>query len=651
MNGACIGDKVAAFASGVGSMMEARASGHRRKSAGSERGAAAIIFAVVLPILLLMVGFVVDLGYARYEKQRLQDSLDLAAIAAARQLDGTPTGRADARTAAITVMTENGFDAESLTVIEFGRYDRSRSIRDRFVAESASGSESPTAVRLTGNDPSPRFFSRIIATDALDVAGRATAVTTGRFATVRIGSGLAGLDNGLLNTILGALLGSSVNLTALDYNGLLGANVDLLGFLDAYAVKVGLNVGDYDSLLGADVSALGVIGVVADLAQNAANGDPTALGLGLGLGDAFPGISKLPLVALSDVTVKLGDLLGVALGTAQSGLATTLNVFDLITAGIFAASPNDTINATGEHVIAVSLGTFLGASVDVSVVEGMQQRIVTEADIANGDNLLRTAQIRLLLQIDLGGPLGGVVKTLNGVLSLLRLIGLQLVLLPSGDIISVGVDVAPAEVRVTKLGCEPSAQADRYVRMNIDTGLLTALVGEIDRVAFLSNNQAAVATSLGVLDLKLFGIPLLDLALGVNLPVAAPTFTNTDLRSGQATDEQAFPDLHASFDEAGSLPDNVDFPSSIHVGTKQIISTLGQDLQSKLGLQLGGLVGGLVSAILSPVLIIVEFLLTNVLGPILDAIVDLLLNTLGIRVGTADVAVVNLECGNAKLVP
>ena len=48
---------------------------------------------------------------------------------------------------------------------------------------------------------------------------------------------------------------------------------------------------------------------------------------------------------------------------------------------------------------------------------------------------------------------------------------------------------------------------------------------------------------------------------------------------------------------------------------------------------------------------IVEFLLTNVLGPILDAIVDLLLNTLGIRVGTADVAVVNLECGNAKLVP
>ncbi|MCW0180626.1 MAG: pilus assembly protein TadG-related protein [Zavarzinia sp.] len=632
-------------------MSEARTSGRKRAPAGGERGAAAIIFAVALPILLLMAGFVVDFGYARYEKQRLQDSLDLAAMAAARQLDGTTTERAEARTAAITVMTENGFDAEAIKAIEFGRYDRTHSPLDRFVVESASGSTSPTAVRLTGSDPSPRFFSRIIATDSLDVAARATAVTTGRYATVRIGSGLAGLDNGLLNTILGALLGSSVNLTALDYNGLLGANVDLLGFLDAYAVRAGLNVGDYDGLLGADVSALGVIGLAAELAQNAAAGDPSALGLGLGLGDAFPGISKLPLVGLSDVTVKLGDLLGVGLGTAQSGLATTLNVFDLVTAGIFAVSPNDTTNATGEHVIAVSLGTFLGASLDVSVVEGMQQRIVTEGDIASGDNLLRTAQIRLLLRIDLGGPLGGVVKTLNGVLTLLQLIGLHLELLPGGDNLSVGVDVAPAEARVTKLGCEAPAQADRYVRMDIDTGLLTAVVGEVDRTAFLSNNQAAVATPLSVLNLDLFGIPLLDLTLGVNLPVAAPSFANTDITSGETTDEAAFPDLYASFAEAGHQPDTVDFPSSIHVGTKQIISTLGQDLQSKLGLQLGGLVGGLVSAILSPVLTIVEFLLTSVLGPILDGIVDLLLNTLGIRVGTADVAVVNLECGNAKLVP
>ncbi|WP_165837625.1 pilus assembly protein TadG-related protein [Zavarzinia aquatilis] len=627
--------------------VHARSGGSRSKG---ERGAAALIFAVVLPILLLMVGFVVDFGYARYEKQRLQDSLDLAALAAARQLDGTATERSDARTAAITVMADNGFDAETIKAIEFGSYNRSRAILERFVAEGASGSASPTAVRITGSDLSPRFFSRIIATDALDVAARSTAVTTGRYTTVRIGSGLAGLSNGLLNAILGALLGSSVNLTALDYNGLLGANVDLLGFLDAYAVRAGLQVGDYDSLLGADVSALGVIGLVADLAQNAAGGDPSALGLGLGLGDAFPGISKLPLVNLSDVNVKLGDLLGVGLGTVQSGLATTLNVFDLVTAGIFAASPNDTTNATGEHVIAVSLGTFLGANLDISVVEGMQQRVVTERDIANGDNLLRTAQVRVLLQIDLGGPLGGVVHGLNTVLSLLQLIGLHLELLPGGDNLSVGVDVAPAEVRVTKLGCEPPAQADRYVRMNIDTGLLTAMVGQIDRTAFLSNNQAAVSTPLDILSLDLFGVPLLDLALGVNLPVAAPTYTDTDLKSGDATDEAAFPDLYASFSEDGHGPDNVEFPSSIHVGTKQIISNLGQDLQSKLGLQLDGLLGGLLSAILSPVLAIVEGLLA-ILGPILDGIVDLLLSTLGIRVGTADVAVINLECGNAKLVP
>lgn len=624
----------------------------KSKGTRGERGAAAIIFAVALPILLIALGFVIDLGYARYEKQRLQDSLDLAAIAAARQLDGTATQRADALAAAQTVLTDNGFAAGVLTSAEFGRYDRSRSALDRFLAESPSASASPTAVRLNATDDAPRFFSRLIDSGRIDVAVRSTAVTTGRYATVRIGSGLAGLDNGLLNAILGALLGSSVNLTALDYNGLVGANVELLGFLDAYAVKAGLAVGDYDSLLAADVSALGVLGVVADLAKNASEGDPSALGVGLGLGDAFPGISKLPLLNLQDVSVNLGDLLGVGLGTAESGLATTLNVFNLITAGIFAASPNDTTNATGEHVVAVSLGTFLGASLDLSVVEGMQQRVVTETDIANGDNLLRTAQVRLLLQVDLKGPLGAAVQTLNAVLSLLQLIGLHLELLPGTDVISVGVDVAPAEMRVTRLGCEPSDQRDRYVRSDITTGLLTAAVGVIDRTAFLSNDQAATATPIDVLALDIFGVPLLDLGLGVNLPVAAPNFTNVDLLASQSTDAEAFPDLAAEFEQDGADADSEAFPSSTHVGTSQIISTLGKDLMSKLGLQLDGLVGGLLSAILEPVLYIVgDVLLGTVLGPVLDGIVDLLLNTLGVRVGTADVAVVNLECGNAKLVP
>lgn len=621
-----------------------------------ERGASAIIFAIVLPLLIMMVAFVIDFGYAYYSRQRLQDSLDLAALAAARELDGAIGERARAEAAAISALTRDGFSVDNLDGIRFGSYDRNRAVLNRFVPEAASSGMGPTAVELRGRADSPRFFSRILAPDALDVGTKSTAITTGRYATVRIGSGLAGLNNGLLNAILSLVLGSSVNLTALDYKGLLGANIDLLGLLDAYAVKLGLNVGDYNKLLGTDVSVLGLIGVAADVAQNAANGMQQAIDLGIGLGDAFPGLNKLPLVKLRDVNVKLGELLGVGIGTAEAGLAVPVNLFDLVTAGIFAAST--AANQTGQHALGVNLGSFLGASLDVSVVEPPQppsgMRVITDADIKSGNNLLRTAQVRLLLQVNLQGPLGNAIGGLNAVLGLLQLVGVEIKLLPGTKNISIGINVAPAQMVVKELGCSPPHSADRFVGMDIDTGLLTAHVGEINRVNFLSNSAPATASPLSILSLSLLwgALPLLDVGLGVNLPVVGPTAAR-DLRAGESTDGNAFPDLAAMFDEAGAAPDNQAFPSTTRVGTVQIISTLGKNLKQALGLQLGGFLG---TYVLAPLIDLVTFVVGDVLigqllGPLLDALVDLLLNTLGIRVGIADVAVINLECGNAKLVP
>ncbi|PWR22363.1 pilus assembly protein TadG-related protein [Zavarzinia compransoris] len=632
-----------------------RANAEVRRERG-ERGASAIIFAIALPLLIMMIAFVVDFGYAYYSRQRLQDSLDLAALAAVRELDGASSQRERAQAAAINVLSRNGLSADSLGSIQYGRYDRTRAVQSRFVPESLGSGDAPTAVQLKGRADSPRFFSRILARNDLNVAARSTAINSGTYATVRIGSGLAGLNEGLLNGILGLVLGSSVNLTALDYKGLLGANIDLLGLLDAYAVKVGLNVGDYNQLLGTDVSVLGVLGVAADVAQNAASGMQEAVDLGIGLGDAFPGLSKLPLAQLRDVNVKLGDLLGVALGTAEAGLAVPVNLFDLVTAGIFAAST--AANETGPHALGVSLGTFLGASLDVSVVEPPQppsgMRLITENDIRTGNNLLRTAQIRLLLQVNLEGPLGSAISGVNGLLGLLQLVGVQIQLLPGTKNLSVGINVAPAQAVVTELGCSPPNAADRYVAMNIDTGLLTAHIGQIDRAAFLSNSAPATASPLSVLSLSLLwgALPLLDVGLGVNLPVVGPT-AQRDVHARESTDGDAFPDLAAVFDQPGAPADAQAFPSTVRVGTVQIISTLGANLKQALGLQLGGFLG---TYVLAPLIDLVTFivgdvLIAGILGPLLDAIVDLLLDTLGIRVGVADVAVIDLECGNAKLVP
>lgn len=633
----------------------------KNKAHGAERGAAAIIFAVALPILLMMTAMVVDLGYAYYSKQDLQDTLDLAALAAARELDGGTGQRQAARVAAEMVVVDNGFTAQDIQSITFGDYSRSRPLGSRFQAEGGAAT-SINAVQIRGKHVSPGFFSAIISDDPLDVSAVSTARTSGRYATVKIGSGLAGLENGLLNALLGALLGANVNLTALDYNGLVNANVDLLSFLDAYAVRVGLAAGDYDGLLSADASVLGIIGLVADAAHNAAGGNQSALDLGLGLGDAFPGLSKLPLLNLQDVNVKLGDLLGVGLGTVDAGLEVPVNVFDLVMAGIMVASTQS--NATGQHAAGVSLDTFLGATLDVSIVEMPQPptgyRVITPEDIASGDNLLRTAQIRVLLQVDWQGALSGVFSVVNGLLDIVQLLGIDIDLLPTygphaNENLSIGVSVAPAQVRVTELGCEASAVADRYVGMDIDTGLLSGHIGQIDREDFLSNNAAAHADPFRVVGVEynLWGlvqppVNLLSLDLGVNLPVGAPT-RSVDLTGGDLLDADTFPDIHALFEQPGHRPDNEDFPSGVSVESSQLLTTLADGLKEKLGLQLTGVLGGLVQAVVNLVLAIVDVLL-GLLTPILDALVDLLLDLLGISVGKADVAVIGLECGTPRLV-
>ncbi|PWR24943.1 pilus assembly protein TadG-related protein [Zavarzinia aquatilis] len=629
-----------------------------------ERGAAALLFAVALPILLAVVAMVIDLGYGYYSRQRLQAALDLAAIAAARELDGGAGQRKAAMDAANATLLDNGFSAQVVRAYDFGDYSRTRPHGSRF-SVIASGNSGINAVQLRATDTSPRFFAAIIGADPIDVGVRSTAMTTGRYATVKIASGLAKLNDGLLNLILGALLGGNVNLSVLDYKGLVGANIDLLGFLDEYAIKVGAQVGNYDELLGADVSVLGVLGVVADVAKNAANGASKALRLGVGLGDAFPGISKLPLAVLSDVNVKLGDLLGVGLGNNDSGLSVPVNVFDLVTASILAASQQE--NGTGQHAVMANVGTFLGASVDVSIVEPPQPptgyRVVTEDDIKTGNNLLRTAQIRLLVRVDWKGPLSGVITVVNGLLDILQLLGLDVDLLPTygphaNNNLSVGINVAPAQARITRLGCEPAHTEDRYVDMDVDTGLVSAHVGQIDRSAFLSNSAAAHADTFNVLGLyyNLWGLiepplDILSVGLGVNLTVGGPT-AHPSVKASDLLDQPAFADIAALFDEPGHASDNDAFPSGVTVGTSKIITTLGKTLRDSLGLQLNGVLG---TFVLKPLVdlvtyIVGDFLIGMVLGPILDAIVDFLLNILGISVGTAEVAVIDLECGTPKLV-
>lgn len=61
----------------------------RLKSRSSQRGAVAVLVAIAMGALLLMAGLALDMGHAFLNKTRLQNTVDAAALAAARTLDDT----------------------------------------------------------------------------------------------------------------------------------------------------------------------------------------------------------------------------------------------------------------------------------------------------------------------------------------------------------------------------------------------------------------------------------------------------------------------------------------------------------------------------------------------------------------------------------
>lgn len=74
----------------------ARASGFGPRAGVAERGAVAIVFVATLPVILGFCALALDLAFVYNRKAELQTMVDAAALAAARQLNGTPDGVANA---------------------------------------------------------------------------------------------------------------------------------------------------------------------------------------------------------------------------------------------------------------------------------------------------------------------------------------------------------------------------------------------------------------------------------------------------------------------------------------------------------------------------------------------------------------------------
>jgi uncharacterized membrane protein len=481
---------------------------HIQAFARCSRGNVAVTTAICLPIVLAAMALGVDYGSLTLQQQELQTAADLAAITAA----ATPTNLENGVLAYASLngrniaVLKNGqllnkgatvaydpatvfskFDAYA--VVSGGTYQASTAVAvaDRF----KSGATPYDAVRVTLYSKGGLYFANNLASaPTLNASGTAA---VDKVASFSIGSRLASLNGGVVNSLLGKLLGTTVSLSVMDYQSLANANVDLLKVFDKLAIKLNLTAATYDDLLNTSIS----YGTLLN-----------AIGQTTGVTPAVSAILKTleTNVAKTKLTVKLKDLVDVGplasrLIGQSDGLTLDAGIFDLVstTANI----------AHGSSQVDLDLGATIPglANLTVSLAVGEPPVGATSLAVGKTGTIVRTAQTRLAINATVDGLTG--------------LLGIK-VKLP------LYLEVAHAEANLASITCGPTGAT---VGIEAVPGVLELSLGDVDTAAFANFGKDPRVTKAKIVQAPLINLTALAYANATNMNTSRVSFSPSDISS------------------------------------------------------------------------------------------------------------------------
>ncbi|MBX3568948.1 MAG: hypothetical protein KF914_12880 [Rhizobiaceae bacterium] len=545
--------------------------------------------AMLAPASLVLAAIAIDFGALYTQRRELQSLADLSAISAAAHLDSM-------QPAVLATLSDNGRPSAAVISGPFsvagrtggqvevrlqpGHYTGSAGIAaaSRFVAGQTPYNAAQVALQEQGR----RIFATWM-TKAPVVATHGVARITA-MAAFSIGSRLAALDGGIANALLGGLLGGNVSLQLMDYQALLKADIDLFNFLDILAVKANLTALTYSDLLASDVAVGKIAAAMAEV----------------------PGLDSRSSVALrtlglradSTLKVKLGKVLDLgeagylSLGGRPAGLSAAANALQILTGAATLANGTNQITLN----IGVTLPGITSATLDLAVGEPAQMSPWFRLGEAGA--VVRTAQTRLLLSIDVLGP-GGVLGTS--------------IKLP------IYLEIAYGEASLVKVSCPDGRPASTKVTVAATPGVAELRIAGIDAASFRRFDRS----------------PVTGPATLVKLP--AVTVTGSALAQITNTGPKNLEFTRADID-AGTIK---------KVSTRNAAQTLTASLLGNLALtvKLAGIdlgLGNVLKATLGTTL--------TAVSPSVDLLLNGVLDTLGVTIGEADIRVHGASCGRAVLV-
>lgn len=441
-------------------------------------GNMAVLFATAFSLSGVIGAIAVDAAALYHGRRMIQSAVDLAAISAA----GNPS---QAEAIAARVLDDAGFADQAGLIVTVGRFEADAALapEDRFIPNA----EPVNAVKVHYERPGRLHFAASFTQSPLiSASGLATVTPEVSFS---LGSRLASLNGGIANALLGTLLGTSVNLTLADYNGLAAARVNALSFLDALALQMNVDAGSYDELLAADAHASDIAAALATLVSGA---ERTALN---SLALAGPG-SRVPLRKLFD----LGRYGKLALESTGSVITANLSALEVLSAAAALAD--------GDRQIWLSLGGNLPGITALSVELAIGEPPQGGGWFAIGpvDTIIRTAQVRVRIDAQF---LGGLVLQ-NAVIRL-----------------PLWLDAAHAEARVAGATCPTRDHPNGTAQIAVLPGALDLAIGQVTNAQMQDFGAALPVTPVRILDAL-----LLRISAAAHVEVAQTTPILLDFSSG-----------------------------------------------------------------------------------------------------------------------
>jgi uncharacterized membrane protein len=409
-----------------------------RRFGADERGNIAIMGAALMTLVIGCAALGVDLGSIFADRRKTQSTADLAAMVAASNLT-------NATNAASATVVQNNYPASALVSVELGTYTANSAIAPsaRFVTPAVGAAN---AARVTLNTKTPLYFARYITgANQFTIKTQAVATSTA-LASFSIGSSLLSVNGGLINAMLGGMLGTSLSLSVMDYQSLASARIDAFDFMSALATRVNLTGVTYDSILSSNIKVSDIIAAALSAQQtdNGASSATTALST---ISQAVTSLSgKITPSSLID----LGPYNDLTVGQTPK-TSFSVSALDLLSA--IAEVSN------GTHQIAVpSLNLGLPGIANISLTATIGERPVGTSwlEVGAAGASVHTAQTRILLSIQVLGS--GPVAAIN---------------------LPVYIEVASGTATLNAISCGHPNISTSNVTLGVTPGIVDAWIGNV----------------------------------------------------------------------------------------------------------------------------------------------------------------------------